>query len=203
MRRVADVGGEEAVERRRPSARARARRTSSRTPRGTRRRSRAASQTRCGSASRRRKKTVSRERRTSSSSSSRTGCGGSAHAGPIALRIGVRVAVGQRAEIGVGLGGVADRVGGEVAQPVRHPPERERREPAEERAHGGDAADAGQRERPVAPSLCVLVAPPPPPRASPSRAPPRAGARARRGASRNAVFQRAAAAGSGSSTSTG
>ena len=66
------------------------------------------------------------------------------------LRVGIRIALGEEQAIGIRLGGVADAVGAKVAQPERHPPGRERREPAEQAADGRDAADRG-KPAPAAP----------------------------------------------------
>ena len=48
-------------------------------------------------------------------------------------RVAVGIAPGEQEEVARHLGGVAEPVHGEVAQPVRHPSRRERGEPAEER----------------------------------------------------------------------
>ncbi len=58
------------------------------------------------------------------------------------VRVGVRIPVGEQQQVRVGLRRVADAVGAQVAQPVRHPPEGDRREPAEETANNCDTRKA-------------------------------------------------------------
>ena len=123
VRVVADVRGEEAVQRSRPSGRGRARRTSSRSRPGTPRASRASARRSGGCARRSRKKTVSRERRPSSVELEPDRVRRQRPVGAERLGVGVRIAVGEEQDVGVGLRRVAEPVGAEVPEPERHPAE--------------------------------------------------------------------------------
>ena len=93
------------------------------------------SQTRCGSASRGRKKTVETAAPQIAAGLDPDRAVADRQRADRRQRVARGIAVGEKQEIGPELGAVGEPVGGEVAEAARHPPPRERREPAQKGRH--------------------------------------------------------------------